>query len=41
MLISDAALAELDTTALKVRRKWLFRAKGVPTEMTIYSVRRA
>jgi adenylate cyclase len=40
-LVSDAALAGLDVAGLRVRRKWLFRAKGVPTEMTIYSVRRA
>ena len=40
LLVSDAALAELDRSALKVRRKWLFRAKGVPNEMTIYSVRK-
>ena len=41
MLVSDAALARLDTAGLEVRRKWMFRAKGVPAEMTIYSVRRA
>jgi adenylate cyclase len=40
VLVSDAALAELDTSGLRVRRKRLFRAKGVPSQMQIYSVQR-
>lgn len=40
VLISSAALERLDTTGMKVRRKWLFRAKGVPADITIYSIRR-
>jgi adenylate cyclase len=41
VLVSGSALADLDTAGLRVRRKWLFRAKGVPADMKIYSVKRS
>jgi class 3 adenylate cyclase len=39
VLASDRAVELLDTTTLRVRRKRLFRGKGVPSEVTVYSVR--
>jgi adenylate cyclase len=38
LLVSDRALAGLDVGALKVRKKRLFRVKGVPKDVTAYSV---
>lgn len=40
-LVSDRALAALDASALDVKRKRLFRAKGVPTDVSVYSVHAA
>jgi adenylate cyclase len=39
VLVSESALARLDTEDLRVRRKRFFRGKGVPQEVAIYSVR--
>ena len=39
VLVSESALARLDQESLRVRRKRLFRGKGVPPEVAIYSVR--
>lgn len=41
ILVSDAALAELDDDRYAARRKVLFRAKGVPGDIKVYAVRRA
>jgi adenylate cyclase len=41
ILISDRVLSELDRSRVKTRRKLLFRAKGVPAEVKVYSVRPA
>jgi adenylate cyclase len=41
VLASGRAVAELDDTRVKARRKLLFRAKGVPPEIKVYSVRSA
>ena len=38
VLVSETALAALDTTALKVRRRWRFRAKGAPRGLDVYTV---
>ena len=38
VLVSETALAALDTTALKVRRRWRFRAKGAPRGLDVYAV---
>jgi class 3 adenylate cyclase len=38
LLVSDRALARLDQEVLSVRRKRLFRVKGVPKDVTVYSV---
>jgi adenylate cyclase len=38
LLVSDRALAHLDTGNLKVRKKRLFRMKGVPSDVTTYAV---
>ena len=40
-LASDRAVAELDPERVKTKRKLLFRAKGVPGEVKVYSVRAA
>jgi adenylate cyclase len=39
ILVSEAALAGLDSDALKVKRKRAFRAKGVPDDVAVYAVR--
>jgi adenylate cyclase len=39
LLISGQALEALDADRLKVKKKLLFRAKGVPDDITVYSVR--
>jgi class 3 adenylate cyclase len=39
VLVSDRALAALDTDAFRSRRKLLFRAKGVPGDITVYSIK--
>jgi adenylate cyclase len=39
LLISDRALALMDADALSVKRKRFFRVKGVPKDVTTYSVR--
>jgi adenylate cyclase len=39
LLVSGQALDELDRESLKVRKKLLFRAKGVPQDVAVYSVR--
>lgn len=39
LLISGDALAELDTETVSVRKKLLFRAKGVPSDVTVYAVK--
>jgi adenylate cyclase len=39
ILISDRVLAELDPARVTTKRKLLFRAKGVPTEVKVYAVR--
>ena len=41
VLISDRVLAELDPSKVKTRRKLLFRAKGVPGDVKVYSARPA
>ena len=41
LLISERALESLDPDAVNARKKRLFRAKGVPKELTIYSVKPA
>ena len=38
ILISDAALAELDTDRYRVRRRRRFRAKGTPSDLAVYSI---
>jgi adenylate cyclase len=38
LLVSDRALARLDQEVLNVRRKRLFRVKGVPKDITVHSV---
>ena len=40
VLVSGAALEELDRSALSARKKLLFRAKGVPSDVAVYSLRR-
>ena len=41
ILVSDRVLSELDQERFKAKRKLLFRAKGVPAEVKVYSVRAA
>ena len=38
LLVSDRALASLDADSLKVRKKRFFRVKGVPKDVTTFSV---
>jgi adenylate cyclase len=38
VLISDRALEHLDPSQLDLRRKWRFKVKGVPADMTAYRV---
>jgi adenylate cyclase len=39
LLVSGQALEGLDPDRLKVKKKLLFRAKGVPDDITVYSIR--
>ena len=39
VLISGDALDELDRDSISARKKLLFRAKGVPSDVTVYSVK--
>jgi adenylate cyclase len=39
ILVTDKVLAELDPDSIKARRKRMFRAKGVPTEIKVFSIR--
>lgn len=39
LLVSGQALEALDRDAFKVKKKLLFRAKGVPGDVTVYSIR--
>ena len=39
LLISGDALAELDPDTVSARKKLLFRAKGVPSDVTVYAVK--
>jgi adenylate cyclase len=39
LLVSGQALDALDPDRLKVKKKLLFRAKGVPDDITVYSIR--
>ena len=41
ILVTGKVLAELDSDSVKARRKRMFRAKGVPAEIKVYSVRTA
>lgn len=41
VLVSDAILAELDTSGLTVRRRRRFHAKGAPRDMAVFAVSRA
>jgi adenylate cyclase len=41
ILASDRAVAGLDSDRVKAKRKLLFRAKGVPSEVKVYAVRSA
>jgi adenylate cyclase len=38
LLVSDRALEALDQETLKVRKKYFFSVKGVPKDVTVYSV---
>ena len=38
VLVSDSALRELDTEALKVKKKRRFKVKGVPDDLQAYSI---
>ena len=38
LLVSDRALAKLDQDGLDVRKRRFFKVKGVPKDMTTYSV---
>jgi len=40
VLVSGSTLEELDRSALTVRKKLLFRAKGVPSDVAVYSLKR-
>jgi adenylate cyclase len=40
VLVSDAVLAAIDADGLSVKRVRGFRAKGVPRELQVFSVRR-
>ncbi len=41
VLVSETARERLDTATLRVKRKWLFRAKGAPEDLKVYAVREA
>jgi adenylate cyclase len=38
VLISETARERLDISSLRLRRKWLFRAKGAPEDLKVFSV---
>lgn len=38
VLISEAARERLDDDGLRVKRRWLFKAKGAPKDLKVYSV---
>jgi adenylate cyclase len=40
VLVSEPARELLDASDLRLKRKWLFRAKGAPEDLRVYSVRR-
>jgi adenylate cyclase len=40
VLVSDAALSDIETDGLEIRRRRRFRAKGAPREMEVYCVAR-
>ena len=39
ILVTDKALDDLEADSVKAKRKRMFRAKGVPSEIKVYSVR--
>ncbi len=41
VLVTDKALDDLEADSVKAKRKRMFRAKGVPTEIKVYSIRPA
>ncbi len=41
VLVSEPARELLDTSNLRLKRKWLFHAKGAPEDLRVYSVRSA
>jgi adenylate cyclase len=41
VLVSDAVCGCLDDDSIRLRRRWRFRAKGTPKELTVYSAKRA
>ena len=41
VLVSETATERLDTSSLRVKRKWLFRAKGAPEDLKVFAVRAA
>ncbi len=41
VLISEPARERIDASELRLRRRWLFRAKGAPEDLRVYSVRQA
>ena len=38
ILVSDRALESVDPEAMKARRRWRFKAKGAPSELTAFAV---
>jgi adenylate cyclase len=40
LLVSGATLDELDSDAYSARKKLLFRAKGVPSDIAVHSLKR-
>ncbi len=41
VLVSDAARERLGDEALELRRRWRFKAKGAPKDLTVYRVARS
>src|SRR3954452_5779129 len=39
VLVSETARERLDVEGLRLKRKWLFRAKGAPEDLKVYAVR--
>ena len=39
ILATDKVLSEIDADSVKAKRKRMFRAKGVPAETKVYSIR--